>query len=114
MHARLHARWLNDFWTLRTLGSPPVPRTRESLDLLYQQAVVERASDFVFFTVYERNSLQPIGYSTPVRGERQRCNGCHSICSGPSGTDLNPSPAAPGPERRVPAAQCGTPRKSRT
>ena len=62
--AALHARWLNDFGTLRTLGSLPAPRTREAIDALYQSTIVEQPDTFAFLTVYDRDTLQPIGYTT--------------------------------------------------
>jgi RimJ/RimL family protein N-acetyltransferase len=63
-HAALHARWLNDFGTLRTLGSPPAPRTQDAIDALYQSTIVEQSETFAFLTVYDRVSMQAIGYST--------------------------------------------------
>jgi RimJ/RimL family protein N-acetyltransferase len=62
--AALHARWLNDFGTLRTLGSLPAPRTSEAIDALYQSTIVEQPDTFAILTVYDRETLKPIGYTT--------------------------------------------------
>lgn len=59
----LHARWLNDFETVRTLGSSRVPRTIDAVEALYQSTIVERADTCVFLTVYDRATARPIGYT---------------------------------------------------
>jgi len=55
----LYQRWINDLGTMRMLGLPPVPMTAEQ-----EQDWFERQSkpeDYVPFTIYERETLRPIG-----------------------------------------------------
>ena len=54
-----YTRWRNDFVVQRTKNDPPLPVTEEAY-----AAVVEQAgggSDHAWFTLYERDSMRPIG-----------------------------------------------------
>ncbi len=55
----LYQRWINDLGTMRTLGLPPHPTTMEKEQDWYDQQ--SRAEDNVPFTIYERETLRPIG-----------------------------------------------------
>jgi RimJ/RimL family protein N-acetyltransferase len=52
-------RWLNDFAVMAPLGAPLRPVSEEAAVQIYEDS--ERATDQVWFTVYERTSLRPIG-----------------------------------------------------
>ena len=55
----LYQRWINDLSTTRTLDLPPHPMTMEKEQDWYEQQ--SRAEDNVPFTIYERETLRPIG-----------------------------------------------------
>jgi len=55
----LYQRWINDLGTMRTLGLAPLPMTREKEQEWYDQQ--SKAEDDVPFTIYERETLRPIG-----------------------------------------------------
>jgi RimJ/RimL family protein N-acetyltransferase len=57
----LYQRWINDLGTMRTLGLPPHPMTSEKEQDWYDRQ--SKAEDDVPFTIYERESLRPIGNS---------------------------------------------------
>ena len=52
-------RWLNDFEVLAGLGMPPRPLTAEGATALFEQS--EAAAGQVWFTIYERATLRPLG-----------------------------------------------------
>ena len=52
-------RWLNDFAVLAPLGVPVLPLTYEAE--LRQFDVTDAATDAIWFTVYERAALRPLG-----------------------------------------------------
>ncbi|MGD9894878.1 MAG: GNAT family N-acetyltransferase [Dehalococcoidia bacterium] len=54
-------RWLNDFAVMAPLGAPLHPVPREAATALYEQA--NAAQDQVWFVVYERVTMRPIGIS---------------------------------------------------
>jgi len=54
----LYARWRNDFEVQRTFGAPLRPVTIEERTRWFDEQV---ASDAHWFTIYERESLRPIG-----------------------------------------------------
>ncbi|MBA2678228.1 MAG: GNAT family N-acetyltransferase [Ktedonobacteraceae bacterium] len=57
----LYQRWLNDFAVLRTLRIPR-PSTLEEILARYEAEVVEEQNRrVVYFTIYDRVTLQPIG-----------------------------------------------------
>jgi diamine N-acetyltransferase len=59
----LYTGWFNNFATLRTQGEPPpAPMTIESTQSWYASHVIGR-SDVSWFTVYERTSLRPVGWT---------------------------------------------------
>lgn len=59
----VYHRWLNNFDTLRSQGEPPrMPDTIDSIERWYDNYVLAR-SDVAWFTVYERESLQPVGWT---------------------------------------------------
>lgn len=55
----LYQRWVNDLGTMRTLGLPPLPMTSEKEQEWYDR--MSKAEDDVPFTIYERETLRPIG-----------------------------------------------------
>ena len=55
----LYRRWINDFDTIRTIGFPPGPITAEKEQDWYESQ--SRAEDEVPFTIYERETMHPIG-----------------------------------------------------
>ena len=55
----LYQRWINDLGTTRTLDLPPQPMTLEKEQDWYDQN--SRAENSVPFTIYERETLRPIG-----------------------------------------------------
>lgn len=57
----LYQRWVNDFFTLRTLGLAPIPMTAEKEQAWYERSSVSEHD--VGFTVYELGTWQPIGNS---------------------------------------------------
>ena len=65
----LYQRWLNDLGTMRTLGLSPLPMTSEKeQDWCDRQSKVE---DDVPFTIYEKETLRPIG-NTGLHGVDHR------------------------------------------
>ncbi len=55
-----YTRWYNDFYTLRTLGTTPVPLTLEQDEKQHERLVANSATE-ISFTVYERSRSRPIG-----------------------------------------------------
>jgi RimJ/RimL family protein N-acetyltransferase len=55
----LYGRWINDFGTMRMLGLPPIPVTVEKERDWYEGRA--RAENDLMFTIYERETLRPIG-----------------------------------------------------
>ncbi len=55
-----YTRWYNNFHTLRTLGTTPVPLTLEQDEKQHERLVANSATE-ISFTVYERSSSRPIG-----------------------------------------------------
>ena len=55
-----YTEWYNNFHTLRTLGTTPVPLTLEQ-DVRQHERLVARAETDISFTVYERRGPRPIG-----------------------------------------------------
>ena len=55
----LYQRWINDLGTMRTLGLPPHPMTMEKEQDWYDQQ--SKAEDNAPFTIYEKETLRPIG-----------------------------------------------------
>jgi len=55
----LYQRWINDLGTMRTLGVPPLPMTSEKEQDWYDRQ--SKTEDDVPFTIYERETLRPIG-----------------------------------------------------
>jgi diamine N-acetyltransferase len=55
----LYQRWINDLRTTRTLDLPPHPMTMEKEQDWFDQQ--SRAENSVPFTIYERETLRPIG-----------------------------------------------------
>lgn len=59
----LYTRWFNNFETMRTQGRPkPQPRNDEVTTKWYESYIMG-SDDVAWFTVYERSTLQPIGWS---------------------------------------------------
>lgn len=54
-----YQRWMNDFAVTRTLGIPLTPMTLEAEESWYQTASTGERG--VQFTIYERDTLRPIG-----------------------------------------------------
>jgi RimJ/RimL family protein N-acetyltransferase len=61
----LYQRWLNDFSHARNFNDTPKPWTIDRARALVE-ARADPAGDAIFFTIYERGSLQPIGYTMLV------------------------------------------------
>ncbi len=56
-------RWLNDFDTLRTQGEPaPLPDTIDAVRGWYEN-YVRSSSNVAWFTIYEKESRTPIGWT---------------------------------------------------
>jgi RimJ/RimL family protein N-acetyltransferase len=55
----LYQRWINDLGTMRTLGLAPLPMTSKREQEWYDRQ--SKAEDDVPFTIYERETLRPIG-----------------------------------------------------
>ena len=55
----LYQRWINDLGTGRTLGLSPLPMTSEKEQDWYDRQ--SKAEDDVPFTIYEKETLRPIG-----------------------------------------------------
>jgi RimJ/RimL family protein N-acetyltransferase len=55
----VYQRWINDLGTMRTLGVPPLPMTSEKEQEWYDRQ--SKAENDVPFTIYERETLRPIG-----------------------------------------------------
>jgi RimJ/RimL family protein N-acetyltransferase len=55
----LYQRWINNLATMRTLGLAPLPMTSEKEQDWYDRQ--SKAEDDVPFTIYERETLRPIG-----------------------------------------------------
>jgi RimJ/RimL family protein N-acetyltransferase len=65
----LYQRWINDLGTMRTLGLSPLPMTSEKeQDWCDRQS---KAEDDVPFTIYEKETLRPIG-NTGLHGVDHR------------------------------------------
>ncbi len=69
----LYHKWLNDFEVLRTLNEGIRPRSIEALQQWYDAASTN--PNDVFFTIYERATLRPIGVTDLIRISQvdQRC-----------------------------------------
>jgi RimJ/RimL family protein N-acetyltransferase len=65
----LYQRWINDLGTMRTLGLAPLPMTSEKEQDWYDRQ--SKAEDDVPFTIYERETLLPIG-NTGLHGVDHR------------------------------------------
>ncbi len=65
----LYQRWINDLGTMRTLGLAPLPITSEKEQDWYDRQ--SKAEDDVPFTIYERETLRPIG-NTGLHGVDHR------------------------------------------
>src|SRR5215212_168298 len=65
----LYPRWINDLATMRTLGLAPLPMTREKEQDRYDRQ--SKAENDVSFTIYERETLRPIG-NTGLHGVDHR------------------------------------------
>jgi diamine N-acetyltransferase len=55
----IYQRWINDLGTMRTLGVPPLPMTSEKEQDWYER--LSKSEDDVPFTIYEKETLRPIG-----------------------------------------------------
>ena len=55
-----YTRWYNDFNTLRTLGAMPVPLAVKLEEKWYKR-VIQRGETEIAFTVYEQDTMRPIG-----------------------------------------------------
>ena len=55
----VYGRWINDFATIRMLGLPPRPVTAEKERDWYEDR--SKAENDLMFTIYERETLRPIG-----------------------------------------------------
>jgi RimJ/RimL family protein N-acetyltransferase len=65
----LYQRWINNLATMRTLGLAPLPMTSEKEQDWYDRQ--SKAEDDVPFTIYERETLRPIG-NTGLHGVDHR------------------------------------------
>lgn len=59
----IYHRWLNNFDTLRSQGEPPrMPDALDSIERWYENYVLAR-TDVAWFTIYERESGRPVGWT---------------------------------------------------
>jgi RimJ/RimL family protein N-acetyltransferase len=58
----LYQRWLNHLGHARNFGDTPAPWTHERTLALFNERAAE-SSDLAFFTIYERATMAPIGYT---------------------------------------------------
>ena len=65
----LYQRWINDLGTMRTLGLAPLPMTSEKEQEWYDRQ--SKAEEDVPFTIFERETLRPIG-NTGLHGVDHR------------------------------------------
>jgi RimJ/RimL family protein N-acetyltransferase len=65
----LYQRWINDLGTMHTLGLAPLPMTSEKEQEWYDRQ--SKAEDDVPFTIYELETLRPIG-NTGLHGVDHR------------------------------------------
>ena len=65
----LYLRWINDLGTMRTLGLAPLPMTNEKEQDWYERQ--SKTEDDTPFTIYERETLRPIG-NTGLHGVDHR------------------------------------------
>jgi RimJ/RimL family protein N-acetyltransferase len=65
----LYQRWINDLGTMRTLGLAPLPMTSEKEQDWYDRQ--SKTEDDTPFTIYERETLRPIG-NTGLHGVDHR------------------------------------------
>ena len=65
----LYGRWINDFGTIRMTGLPPGPVTAEKERDWYEDSA--KAENDLMFTIYERETLRPIG-NTALHGLTHR------------------------------------------
>jgi RimJ/RimL family protein N-acetyltransferase len=65
----LYQRWINDLGTMRTLGLAPLPMTSEKEQDWYERQ--SKTEDDTPFTIYERETLRPIG-NTGLHGVDHR------------------------------------------
>jgi RimJ/RimL family protein N-acetyltransferase len=65
----LYQRWINDLGTMRTLGLAPLPMTSEKEQEWYNRQ--SKAEEDVPFTIFERETLRPIG-NTGLHGVDHR------------------------------------------
>jgi diamine N-acetyltransferase len=65
----LYQRWINNLATMRTLGLPPLPMTSEKEQDWYDRQ--SKTEDDVPFTIYEKQTLRPIG-NTGLHGVDNR------------------------------------------
>ena len=64
-----YQRWVNDLGTMRTLGLAPLPMTNEKEQDWYERQ--SKTEDDTPFTIYERETLRPIG-NTGLHGVDHR------------------------------------------
>jgi RimJ/RimL family protein N-acetyltransferase len=64
-----YQRWINDLGTMRTLGLAPLPMTSEKEQDWYDRQ--SKAEEDAPFTIYERETLRPIG-NTGLHGVDHR------------------------------------------
>jgi hypothetical protein len=67
----IYQRWINNLGTMRTLGLTPLPMTSEKEQDWYDRR--SKAEDDLPFTLYERETLRPIG--SPFRSSRRAWGG---------------------------------------
>jgi RimJ/RimL family protein N-acetyltransferase len=58
----LYQRWLNNLSHARNFGDTPAPWNHERMLALFTERATE-SSDLAFFTIYERATMAPIGYT---------------------------------------------------
>jgi diamine N-acetyltransferase len=64
----LYQKWRNDFWIQRSYGGELTPITREAINAWYESQATTR--DALWFTVYERETMRPIGLTDFFNIER--------------------------------------------
>ena len=76
----LYQRWINDLGTMRMLDLPPQPMTMEKEQDWYEH--VSKAEDNVSFTIYERETLRPIGNTGLDGVDHRNCTATFGIIIG--------------------------------
>lgn len=76
----LYGRWINDFGTIRMIGQPPGPVTEEKEREWFEER--SKSEGEMMFTIYERESLRPIGNTSLFNIDHRNRNATFGIMIG--------------------------------